>query len=906
VKPHSFLALCTCVFVAALESTAAAQLGQTATLSGAVTDTTGASVADVTLTVSSPQLIGGARQTNTRPDGRYRLASLAPGTYEITIAHPGFRTVRHSGVDLLPGFNLTLDLRLEISPLAETVHVTSAAPTIDVHTSSAPTLINREFIDHLPLDRRVIEFVNLAPGVAANTAFGGSLSANPFSLDGTDVNEPGWGSPIATPNANWIDAVQVVALGANAEYGEFTGARTNAITRSGANRFSGLFEYWATSANWTGNNRGSLTSSLAERFRPVEVLELWDTSEQVGGPIVRDRFWFFAGVEYFKYARRPAAFASSPRTDDEPRALTREPKMLVKLTAAPTRSLRLEGYVEYEDTKVTNTNAGPLVRPEALASVQQPAHADNLRLSWPLRDRMLVEARYGGFDWDQTGGPTPPNSREGPPSHFDTFTSVRSVNSQSFSDMDVGTHSVAGTLTRHADRILASSHTFKAGAEHEWAHGTFSSGYPGGASYLDYNGAPDQLILWPGSTYRGSQRRTGIYAQDNWRVHERVTIEPGVRIGLYDGSVPLEGASYQNTAVSLRVGAAWDVARDHRSVIRAHYGRYHDPLVTTFYDFLDPMSQTPTIVMQADSSGQFHELTRFAAATRYGMDPDAKHSFADQYFVGVERQLPARVSVRVHYVRRSFKEALGFIDEGSTWTPVSVTDPGPDGRAGTSDDGGVITVFNNYTPSDQQLVFTNPPGAFRRYNAFQLAGSRAHGRGLHVEAFYTWARTHGSFNNEFSSNAGSNDMGTNGVFVNPNRAINSVGRTSRDVRHDAKVLATYSVPYWGGVRVSLVYRYTSGRPWARIAGFGALTQLAGIRVEPIGSREYPATNIADVRVEKTFRLGQVPTVGLFLNVFNLGNQGIPFNINQMSGSNFGLPLAWIEPRRVRAGVRLVF
>ena len=224
-------------------ATVHAQQGQTASLTGIVIDASGAALSGVSLTASSPQLIGGARRTETDGEGRYRFASLLPGAYEVAVTHAGFKAVVYSDIRLLPGLGPTLDIRMDVAPVAETVNVHTAAPMIDVQSSASLTVIDRQFIDNLPLDRRVLGFVNLAPGVTADNAFGGSMSANPFSLDGTGGNEPGWGVPLAEPNANWLDAIQIVSLGSAAEYGEFTGARANAITRSGSNRFSGLAEY---------------------------------------------------------------------------------------------------------------------------------------------------------------------------------------------------------------------------------------------------------------------------------------------------------------------------------------------------------------------------------------------------------------------------------------------------------------------------------------------------------------------------------------------------------------------------------------------------------------------------------------------------------------------------------------
>jgi hypothetical protein len=900
----SFLCLCAALLASA-HVVAAGQQGQSSSLTGVVTDASGAVLAGVSVVVSSPQLVGGPRETHTGDDGRYRVAWLLPGTYEVRVTRSGFTTVLRKGVDLRPGLGLTIDLQLDLSPIAETLAVVAASPTIDVHSSASPTIISRQLLEHLPLDRRVIDYVNLAPGVTGNTAFGGSNHANPMSIDGTDGNEPGWGIPAATPSAYWLDAIQVVAVGAGAEYGEFTGARINAITRSGGNRFSGLTEYWTTRSNWTGNNRGSLAPALAQQFRPLEVLDQWEAIGQVGGPIRRDRLWFFGGVDYFRYARRSAAFASLPRTPDEPHTLTREPKVLLKLTAAPTRISRLEGFFARDDSIGTNSNAGPLVRPEALASFKTPSRTGNLRLTWSVASQTVVEARYGLFSQHSVSGPTAPNSRTGPPGHIDEVTGVSSVNQINFRDAEIDTHGLAATVTHYRRDHWNADHAITGGFEYEWAAATFATGWSGGAHYRDRTGQPSRLISWAGATFRTSQSRTTAWLQDTWRVTPPLTIDAGARVTFYDGAVPVEGITgYRNHSFSPRLGMAWDVESSHRTVVRAHYGRYHDPIVTSFYDFLDPLSQQPFIELRADGSGSFVEVGRAAPAAHHSIDARAKHPFAEEYLAGVERELGHRFTVRGQYLRRHFKQSLGFTDSGSTWTPVTAIDPGEDGLVGTADDGGPLTVYHNLGLTPAVLELTNPAGAYRNHDAVQIIAHRR-GADMELEASYTWARTRGSFNNEFTSNAANNDMSLNGNFVNPNRGL-FPGRTTQDVTHAAKVLGTYALPLWGGLRISAVYRFNGGRPWARFASMGFATRLGAMRVEPTGSRQLPAPNNLDLRLEKTFRAGSSTGIGLFLTAFNVTNQGIPLAVDSMSGSRFGVPIAWVEPRRVRAGLRLTF
>jgi hypothetical protein len=291
--------------------------------------------------------------------------------------------------------------------------------------------------------------------------------------------------------------------------------------------------------------------------------------------------------------------------------------------------------------------------------------------------------------------------------------------------------------------------------------------------------------------------------------------------------------------------------------------------------------------------------------------PDVKHMYAEEYFAGIEREVVPRLSLKVQYLRRNTRDTLGYVDTGSTWTPAEVTDPGPDGRAGTSDDGPLMTVYYNDDPSAARYVLTNPPGAWRRYDAVQIAAERRHASGWSMQASYTGARTIGSFDNDAASNAASSDLAFNGNFANPNRAILSTGRTAHDRRHDLKVLGTYVAPRWD-IRVSGLYRVTSGTPYARILNtFGPgtqtfpLTRTSMIYATPVGTYHERAQAGADIRIEKVLRLRSA-NLGLYGDLYNVTNRIVAARTNNVSGSSFGQTRSFSPPREFRAGLRVVF
>jgi hypothetical protein len=171
-------------------------------------------------------------------------------------------------------------------------------------------------------------------------------------------------------------------------------------------------------------------------------------------------------------------------------------------------------------------------------------------------------------------------------------------------------------------------------------------------------------------------------------------------------------------------------------------------------------------------------------------------------------------------------------------------------------------------------------------------------------------------NNVFTTNAaggGTEGLGQDGIFANPNLRINQDGRSIFDYTHQLKLEGTYHLPYLGGFNLSGYYRYTSGVAWGRRADIIGLDQLQEtVRIETRGTRRTDAINRLDFRVDKTFDIaGSSRTLGLVLDIFNVTNQGVISNASQdtvvdTSGSNFGEPLVWTSPRQLRALIRFTF
>lgn len=882
-------------------------------LTGTITDSSGAALPGVAVTLTSPNLVGGPRNTVTSGEGIYRLPELPPGEYELAAELAGFQTIRRTGLQVPFAATLTVDLVLQVANLTETIVVSGAGPVVDVKSAAAAPTMGKELVENLPLaldQRLVVNMQELTPGMYGRSAFGSTTDTNNLTVDGMPLSHPQRGSiqGLYGIHRNWLEEVQLVSLGASAEYGEFTGTTTNFVIRSGSNRFDGLVDYWATVPR-LGDNRGSLAPALRQRLRPADVQANWDFTPQFGGPLKTDRLFFFASADYSE--RRILPFGGDVAWDDQ------WLRTVGKLNWAVAPGVRAEGFVAPDfRTYSGGAGGGPLTadrRPETAESYRKPQAIWANRVTWAVDGGTLVEFRNSGLHYDQRAEPSAPNSRSGPAPRRDQVTGISSVNLPSYQDLLSRRDLVGANVSKYVNGGLGLSHELKIGAEFERLSNRQETGFPGGRSFQDVAGVPSTVTLWDGNIVRGVGKRTSMYAQDRWTVTDRLVVEPGIRIGFHRGSVPEKGTVFNTTPISPRVGAAFDLFGDHKTVLRAHYGRFHDALVTGSFEFMDTSGQSPRITARVIDENTFVEINRFTPRGNLTVDPDLKQGYVDQYLFGVERELGAGLSLQAQVVKRNFDNIQAFVDTRSQYEAVQRPDPGPDGRPGTGDEGPAVTVYNLLNPGQASLLLTNPDNAHRRYHGLQLVAQKRYAERWQLLGSYTVSKTEGTVNtNQGESAAIGPDTGQSGVFVNPNRAINSFGSTETDFTHQLKFEGLYRAPLWGGVDVSAAYLVISGAPYGRTMVVTGLRQgNETVRVEPRGTRRTDALKQLDVRVAKNIPVGGGADVGVYVEVFNVMNQGMPVirfsrAVLDTSGVNFGRPRNWIDPRTVQIGGKLSF
>ena len=396
-------------------STAWSQVVQTSILSGQVLDLSGAVITRADVTLRGPFLLDGDRQAVTDERGRYRFPALLPGTYRLTASSDGFAPVERDGILVDVGEDRTVDFILPVGSRTEEVTVAERVPAVDVSASAIPTHLDQDLLRNLPVSRDLADLINLAPGVARGVAFGGTQSSNAIYINGVQTTDPQQQFPLVGLNHNWLDQMEVAALGAGAEYGGFTGVVANGVVRSGGNRFSGLGEYWTTRTGWVSDN---------SPFEPREIISLYEGTGQVGGPIAEDRLWFFGGIDYSTVEDAPALFSGPGSTANDSRSV------IARLDAALSDGAHLDTLYQYAQTDSTGVGLGPRRAIETTNDVFRASHLWNARASWAVTSRTLVEARTGGYSSASSSDPRPPNTRLGPPPTI--LQGVLTVTSQNF------------------------------------------------------------------------------------------------------------------------------------------------------------------------------------------------------------------------------------------------------------------------------------------------------------------------------------------------------------------------------------------------------------------------------------------------------------------------------------------
>lgn len=895
----------------------------TGTVSGTVTDTQGAVLPGVTVTLSGKT---GARTTVTDASGAYRFGGVDPGSYMVQATLTGFTGKKQESVGVNISKEAKVDFSLSVGGQSETIEVVGEAPVVDTTSSATDTNLTQENLFLLPVrpNNAATDMMNFLPGVNAGSAYGGDAdTANGLLLDGVDTRDPEGGSAWTFFNFNILEEVQVSGVGAPAEYGAFTGAVVNSITKSGGNKFAGLFEaYYTKDSLGSDNITPEIIAGNASLASPAKVTKLLDVTGQFSGPLIKDKLFFFASAQRYKRITDPAG----PVTiRDEV-----SPRFNAKLTWQPSNNDTFTGTFQADDYNIIGRVPAAFT---FVATDDVTNREDAPELVWGTQWRHLFgastfsEVKYTGWT-----GYFDLNPEVNAPGHNDV--SGQPTVSQGWAAYyDRGRHQVNATISHYAEAF--GKHDLKFGIEVERSKVRSRYGYVGDIFYYDYAG------VYPIGQYQaynygydveGRNQRESFFAQDSWKPSPRLTINAGARFDWVRGRSPvLNTKLYDTKNLAPRVGFAYDLTGDGRTVLKGHYGQYYEG--SFFLSYSPATGGIEDFVLYAyDPSGSvcgpegncFSEIDRSVTPV-YRIDPDIKHPRVDEITAGFERALTRDVRFSLTGILREDKNLQGTLSPSARWARIALAN----GLAG-----GTVDAYTwvNRAASETDLVVTNPDGfAYLDANGNVLGRARAQRKykGLIFEldkrfsnrwqgrVSYVLQKSEGGQDND-----GFSSYGKSTLYESASRAlVNRYGRLTNDRTHEFKVLASYQVPKID-LTVGVFFNVVSGRTYTPFQQFGSgsinfVAASSGRRVllEPLGSRREPTRKLLNLRLEKSFTTAGSNRFGVFADIVNLTNSSVITDIQDRYPSvsitgvgpvAFGAPRAITAPRQISLGARWSF
>lgn len=884
-------------------ASARAQIGQTAVLLGTVRDATGAALSGASVTASSPSLIGGVRRVVSEADGAYRFPALAPGVYRVEAELTGFNTFKRANIRLELGQAIVVDARLDVAGLVESVTVTSAPPMVDPTSAAEPKNLSTEVMENMPFTSRFgPAAMLLAPGVNPNTfsAYGSAgESSNAYQIDGVDVGDPFGGTIWVFANHNWIQEVQVIGLGAAAEHGGFSGVASNSLFRSGSNVYSGLFETLYENDALTDANASAKVLAANPDLTPGKTDYVTDTTVQVGGPFKKDRAWFFGSFQYYRPSTAPAGYPASGTSGDggPSTVLEKSPRFLFKPTVQLGSGNTLTGFLELDNYTVDGRGASAIVRPVATLHQHSPEVSWNANYTKVLSARSVFDVKYSGF---RGYFDLEPYKGLGTPGWYDVTGNFFSKNSYYYYSADRVRHQVNAVVNSYSSRF-AGDHNFKFGAEFERSYAKNVQGYPGGRLIYADAGVPYGANYWEGYVKDDVNTRTAAYAQDQWLLSPRLTLDGGVRFEFHRGADRTLGETvYRSHPIAPRLGLAYKVTADGRTVVKAHYGLYYDGAKASYYDLLSPLIAPHYYAdLNPRTLAPLAALSPTEPGGNRTMDDDIAHPRMTQVIGGIEREVwPGWAAAVTGIYRKNDRFVDDVLVNGSFFSSPE-RDPGPDGVLGTADDTGVtLTAYRQSdNPLDNHYLITNPDEAYRRYRAIEMRLRRRESKGWMMDLSWVISKIQGTEDN-------SSSLGNGSEFDDPNQDPRFQplrdGRLVGDNTHVFKLLGGWRLPWQ--VRASGVFYYTSGATFTRTLRVTLPQGRKDLFVEQRGSQRFDGEPRLDVKLEKRFSLSPTARLGVTAEGFNLLNNDAIFSRTTRSGANYLTPTGLVQARRFRLGL----
>jgi hypothetical protein len=932
-------------------------------ITGVVRDATDAVMPGVTVEVSSPALIEKVRTGVTDNQGQYRIISLPPGMYEVTFTLPGFSTVKREGIQLTVNFTATINAQLKVGGVEETITVSGESPVVDVQSTETRNVLSRDVLDTIPTGKTIQGFASLTPGMvigATGQDVGGSRGDAflTMTIHGSKTNDAKWNQEgfetnygpsgrtyIVNPAAQEVS----MELGGGSAEAKFGGVQVNAIPKTGSNTVSGdLF------GTYTNNNlqNTNLSDAVAARGLTASTInrldKIWDVNGGLGGPILRDKLWFYTSHRSWGsgtyvaglYANKtPTALTYTPNLDEPALNDYSGQHHTLRTTWQPALKHRINLSYDFQRRYDLHRDITPLRSPEATdRRSYNPVIVSQATWTYPATNTMLFD---GGFSFVSLHA----NVRR-QPGVPDDLPSIRELSNNFTYRAKGGTPSGAGFVYQENSRhkyqsrlsmtYITGPHSFKTGvdwlAERSWDYNTVNAD-------MHFNfrqGRPDSIDVFqtPLEFRQNLNADLGVFAQDQWKIN-RLMLNLGLRFDYLNQGSPAqheEPARFRPQAIdfeavpcgpcytdlSPRLGASLDVFGNGKTAIKFGLNRYvlgrggvlNNPatnLVTTANrgwgdangDFIPQESELGPL--NNSNFGKPVINTRYDDSQLRGF---GNRQYNWQTMLSLQHELLPNVGVNVGYYR-------------TMWYNFSVTD-------NVMVSPGDFDQFCLTLPADPRL-----PGAGQPLCGFYDVKPNLFGR---VDNLVVPAENFGKQTEVYDGvDATITARFRNGAFIGGG---SSTGRVETDncfaidspqallFCHNAapfqtqlKVNGSYPLPLdfnvsgnfqtLPGIPISANYVATRAEVFSSLRrNLNQSTVTLPNIIEPNTQFE-GRVNQLDLRLTKNFRVGRTRLQGMF-DVYNALNASPILSINTRYGNEWLRPLQILDARLFKLGVQINF
>lgn len=947
-------------------------------LEGTASDAQGLVLPGVTVTLESDQLVS-ARTATTDVDGSYRFAQLTAGSYMLTFELGGFQTVVNEDVIVTGGATYEINATMAIATVAETITVTGESPVVDVKSTGVSATFDTTQLEDVPSATDMWAVLQQSPGVRMRGYdVGGSHKSQQsgyetFGLRGQNrIINDGVNTTEGTSGAGGyydfyaIGEFQVSAQGADVEMST-PGAQVNAVWKSGGNEFSGTEHFAYEPPDWIADN---ITSDITGRGgTSAPVVDFYEYHLDLGGPIMRDKAWFYAAYNRFYIDRVISGQDRNVATD-----VGDFDMFTVKANWQMTERDQFITFHHWSLKQKPFRGLSSTVGPDSIRAQDSWSwlHKFEWQRVWSDRLYSNIQVNHFGFGWPMVPAVDPATN----PPRVDSGTDkLTGAGFGVFTFNRWKPHST-GQFNYYLP-TSSGSHDFKFGWDWQIDEEQFGWNSNSGAIQYRDNSSQDparphnvnEVLFWsvPNFNY---DRNThwDFFFQDVWTINDRLTVNAGIRVGSqfigYKASNNVPGGPCDaalgcvreiadidsNVAAALpllfgpggevpgatvksfwniapRVGFTLDMTGEGRSVLKGYWGRYYHNMDSGWsnvnpggnkdvtYEFLDQnenglfdgVDELGERIGGSTGAGLGIERTEPVGAS---VASDIRVPFVDEFSVSIEQQVGNDLGVRASFVHK--RQNGGFASPAQNiaqYTPNltnTKTVPCPEEACGTVGLAGTMITVNDL-----------PDGA--------ETSSRLIANWPDAESAYNWTTVSMGVNRRFRNNffwnayfdyqwrhearrpdsISTSPLTTDPINVGYTPQFGFIPLLQDTNNWQFKSAGRYVMPYDIGAAATL--RVVSGFPWApRLAIDVGNVGTKRIFLDDLNNRRSDTVSILDFRLDKSFDLGTRANIIFIVDIFNALNNASETNFNMNAGSAFEEPIEWIQGRTIGLSARLTF